>query len=492
MSFLRQLGFFGGESSFNDFNKDDLRRSFQVIRSSVQDYGFLGSEKSFDFFFSPSQQGAVGKTKKPLIPMMISLVPPDLYPSENWTRTHPYPSPAELDVTPYRLGNTRALDSALSPVDLDIFPKVVLSDDPESKRRPLRVVFFGPNGLETKGATPIRWESSDPERVSVSSSGVLDIKEVGSDVNITASTTLPNGDRKTFHISVLPSKSIALGWGFDEEDFIVPSTFGNERPIFTTQVAELRDEFEFDESEHLFNLSDRYQTFQRQANKAYRGIEAHNTPIVKNRKEVVDRFGEDESIRQARQNSDADVIRNQVLMMQDLPPLFMYTNLTEFSLSYEHLISDGNKGRDGFIIEHWGLQQPRLHASGHIGGTYVQNFDSLGRPAGGLTRKLQRGSASYQSFMTLFQIYKNNGYIYNQHDRIATVGSVKIFYDDTIYTGSFENISITESEDKPFDLQYTFTFIVRFIDKMVSIPEMGEITVTNREEDFFDRIKHLA
>ncbi len=52
---------------------------------------------------------------------------------------------------------------------------------------------------------------------------------------------------------------------------------------------------------------------------------------------------------------------------------------------------------------------------------------------------------------------------------------MKIYYDDYIYTGSFDSFSITESEDQPHTLEYSFDFVVRFehrIDPHIDPDEM--------------------
>lgn len=478
--------FYGDDQSFNDLNHNEIRKSFQILRSNAQLYGLLGSENNFNVNFSPSNVGAVGKTKKPLIPMMISLIPPDLYPSGQYQKSYFYPSPADLD-TKITSISSRAVEARdafnveAGDVPLEslltfpnvLFPHITGYDNkgnpihrfPQSF--PLYVQFTREDGRTTdrEAGVKLEWSSRDPDVATVDQRGVVTIRKLG-ETFIDVVATLPDGKIRKSNSAVFNSreKAIESGWDWREDFEGAPEA----NVLFQqTEVPILRsDDDQWTEEKFAKELGQRYLNFQSNAQKAYKNIDRKNTNIVEGRQEVVDPYEDDPNILKARSYNDEDYIRNQVQLMYDLPPLIMYTNFTEFSIAYEQILSDGNKGRDGFIVEHWGLQQPRFNASGHIGATYIHKTDELGRAAGGVTRALRRGSAAYQSFMSLFQIYKNNGAIYNSHNRIATLGSVKIFYDNTIYTGSFETISVTETEDKPFDLSFAFSFVIRFIDKI--------------------------
>lgn len=235
-----------------------------------------------------------------------------------------------------------------------------------------------------------------------------------------------------------------------------------------TRVFEPRS---IDMGNYLETQVERYRNFQNQKRRVDQDLYNQNTSIVANRRERQDTFARrNEEIQKARtEENNEDFLRAQILAIKDLPPLIMYINPTDFSVSYNHVISDGNKARDGYIIEHWGMQQPTISASGQIGATYTHSQGRSGNARGGLTQLHRRSSAAYQSFMNLFQIYRNNSYLYNLDRRISVLGSVKIFYDGTIYTGTFDSLSMSESEAKPFTLEYSFDFTVRFQDSISSI-----------------------
>jgi hypothetical protein len=115
----------------------------------------------------------------------------------------------------------------------------------------------------------------------------------------------------------------------------------------------------------------------------------------------------------------------------------------------------------------------------------------------GLNRFNRRLSNSFRELNSLFLIYRNNGAVYqrttmrpsdksntqtrliqvskipkitdrvntvveNPKNRIILMGSVYIYYDQTIYEGSFDEFSIEEISEKPFSLDYSFKFTVRY------------------------------
>lgn len=356
---------FIGEKSLNDIQKNTVESRFQKIRSDLYSYGALETSKNYIKNLVPAKFEAVKGNKDPLLPMMISIIPPDIYPSGQYS-TRKIPAPAEV---------------------------------------PFRVTKIG-GGM---GKNPLYGAiNKDPD--------------VGPYDN-----------------------------------------------LIETQVS-IRDMSGPTELDCIDSLKDRFVTFQKNVGKAEKDLLRKTTEIVKGRNEVFDVFAEESpEIRLSREYlTDEEFIRNQVLDMANLPPLFMYVNPSEFSISYEQIISEGDRSREGFIIEHWGLQMPRLSFSGNIGATLINAFDRNGLTSGGLTRLHRESSASYQSFMSLMQIYQNNAYIYNLDSSISILGSVKLFYDDTIYTGSFDSFSVSENESNPYDLKYSCQFTVRFMERISS------------------------
>ncbi|MDO8640283.1 MAG: hypothetical protein Q7R33_01965 [Nitrosarchaeum sp.] len=133
------------------------------------------------------------------------------------------------------------------------------------------------------------------------------------------------------------------------------------------------------------------------------------------------------------------------------PVLVMDINPTQLDSSYSQLINR-KRTLGGHIEEHWGEQLDELSSSGITGSFYGPY---------GLTNQERRSTAAFQSFEKFVNIYRNNGSVYDTRtSKIIAQGSVIMNYDESIYRGYFESLTINETGDKQFNLHYDFTFKV--------------------------------
>lgn len=152
--------------------------------------------------------------------------------------------------------------------------------------------------------------------------------------------------------------------------------------------------------------------------------------------------------------------------MRNTPPLRFLVNPSSFKVSSEKVISDGNWTRNGPIIEHWGDGQDKLEGSGRVAAFFAIDANQSGGGPG-LTRGARNFSASYQNFLSLWMLYRSNAGLYlegldgTSWNRLSMVGSIYIYYDNTLYLGSFDNFNVTETESAPYTLEYNFQFTVR-------------------------------
>jgi len=142
-----------------------------------------------------------------------------------------------------------------------------------------------------------------------------------------------------------------------------------------------------------------------------------------------------------------------------IPSLTMLVNPSNLDIAYSPLITE-TRTLGGFVHEFWGEQLTSLTASGKTAMFLDEN---------GLTNKNSRSTESFQYFMSLLNIYKNNGKgyfsandkstqaIYNP-TKIASLGIISMFFDKKQYDGYFESFTYTEDASMPFNLEYSFTF----------------------------------
>lgn len=154
-----------------------------------------------------------------------------------------------------------------------------------------------------------------------------------------------------------------------------------------------------------------------------------------------------------------------------IPSLTMLINPSNLDVSYTPLITE-TRTLGGFAHEYWGEQLTTLSATGKTA-MFIDSEE-------GLTNKKSRSTESYQYFMTLLNIYKNNGKGYYKTfestaananpSKLQSLGIVQMYYDGTQYDGFFESFTYTEDASMPFNLEYSLSF------KAVKI--LGQLTVT--------------
>jgi hypothetical protein len=192
-------------------------------------------------------------------------------------------------------------------------------------------------------------------------------------------------------------------------------------------------------------------------------------------------------------------IRYQLEKMLQVPPLTLFVNPNSLSISYSAVQSFSNRSRYGFIFERWGEDQTTLSISGSTGSFAVgsnpltatgsQTETSM---ATGVQFASKRDSAAYQQLVSLFQIFKNNGYIYDTlgHSQAhLMIGAVAIDYDQFTYIGNIESFEYTYNQDTPHRIEWSMEFTVgRMYDHAVApvvvapqsspTPSVGSVTAS--------------
>ena len=162
-------------------------------------------------------------------------------------------------------------------------------------------------------------------------------------------------------------------------------------------------------------------------------------------------------------NEQKAYLNNQINIMHSIPPLIMLVNPSDFKRNYENLVDFSTKVRAGNVVHTW-LERPmKISCSGVSAAQYAVYADG----SGGLSNYDRIQTISYMNLMSLAMIYKNNGMIFGDSGLtdegvMILPGSVFIYYDDMLYLGSFDDFSITDNAEKPYNLEYSFNFTTRF------------------------------
>jgi hypothetical protein len=173
-----------------------------------------------------------------------------------------------------------------------------------------------------------------------------------------------------------------------------------------------------------------------------------------------------EGVRKEVVDAQVKYLQDQVAAANSTPALYMLISPQTFTRSYEHSV-DTPKARRKHIVHMW-LEKPMtISCKGVTAAQYI--MDAQG--TGGLTHQKRVHSLSYRNLMSLVRTYKNNGYLFSGSDTIFGSGndhirligmSIYIYFDGHFYIGSFDDFSVTDSSDKPYNLEYSFKFTVRY------------------------------
>ncbi|HEY8096299.1 MAG TPA: hypothetical protein VIE65_09465, partial [Methylobacter sp.] len=188
---------------------------------------------------------------------------------------------------------------------------------------------------------------------------------------------------------------------------------------------------------------------------------------VESQDPLANRFGR--NIRQADEaridsaQKQTSALKRQIDAIHATSPLLLLINPSEFARSYEASIDNGIKGRYKNIVHTW-LERPGIISSnGVTAGQYIVDAEG----SGGLTNTYRIHTVSYQNLLSLVLTYKNNGILFagSESDRGIPIlaCSLYIYYDQILYIGSFDDLSVSDSADRPYNMSYSFKFSVRYM-----------------------------
>lgn len=110
--------------------------------------------------------------------------------------------------------------------------------------------------------------------------------------------------------------------------------------------------------------------------------------------------------------------------------------------------------KGGWVEFHGGDDLDMITVNGGIGIIYRLDYGLVNISEGALD------TPAYYFLESLLNTFRNNANSYDARGFIYNTGVVTLTYDRVIYKGLFENLSYSETVDKPYDREYNFTFIV--------------------------------
>jgi hypothetical protein len=142
------------------------------------------------------------------------------------------------------------------------------------------------------------------------------------------------------------------------------------------------------------------------------------------------------------------------------PPIVLFINPETFDIKFQPKVSENrvrhvDPDESGYILQYHHDELDMISASGRSAMFYTNK---------GLTAYDRINSPGYNNIQQLIAIYRNNGKNLSRkpgkYSLIESVGRVLLIYNEIIYKGSFDSFTVTEADDKPFNLEFSFDYKV--------------------------------
>lgn len=131
--------------------------------------------------------------------------------------------------------------------------------------------------------------------------------------------------------------------------------------------------------------------------------------------------------------------------------IILHVNPSNLDLSYSKIVSRMTT-KGGFVEQHFGDQLTQMNASASTGA-----FISVDR---GLTTFDRRNTIAYRKYQQLLSLFKSNGSVFDDKGVIQFQGRVRVTFGGGVYDGYFQSFEVTESAEKPFNFDLSWSFKV--------------------------------
>lgn len=139
--------------------------------------------------------------------------------------------------------------------------------------------------------------------------------------------------------------------------------------------------------------------------------------------------------------------------------LVLHTNPKSMKVSYEKVI-ERTQTKGGFVEQHWGDGTSSIDFDMATGG-FMRLYSGLANNTSPeMTEGTRRESLAYDSYLDILALFHNNGSVYDINGQVALQGKIQITFDGGIYLGWFNDFTVTESVQNPYQFTMTTTFEV--------------------------------
>lgn len=108
--------------------------------------------------------------------------------------------------------------------------------------------------------------------------------------------------------------------------------------------------------------------------------------------------------------------------------------------------------RGGWVEQHWGDDLIEISADGSTG-AFVNLYT-------GLSSVLRQRTIAWDRYRDLYDLYHNNGALYDPFGNLVLSGHVLLMYDRGSYIGRFRSFDVQETDSSPFAFTLNWSFKV--------------------------------
>jgi len=139
--------------------------------------------------------------------------------------------------------------------------------------------------------------------------------------------------------------------------------------------------------------------------------------------------------------------------------LIAHVNPASFEESFNKKI-ERIQTRGGFVEQHWGDDLGEISVDQSTG-AFINLYT-------GLSSILRHRTIAWDRYRDLYDLYRNNGSVYDPFGAIVLQGFVMLMYDRGTYLGYFRTFSMEETDETPFAFKISWTFKV--VETIYQIP----------------------
>lgn len=139
--------------------------------------------------------------------------------------------------------------------------------------------------------------------------------------------------------------------------------------------------------------------------------------------------------------------------------LISHVNPTGFSETFNKKV-ERFQTRGGFVEQHWGDDLGEISVDSSTG-AFVNLYT-------GLSSVLRQRTIAWDRYRDLYDLYRNNGSVYDPFGAIVLQGFVMLMYDRGTYLGYFRSFSVEETDESPFAFKISWSFKV--VETIYQIP----------------------